>query len=810
MDRRMPISPRHDTGYWKTRVERVLDLQVVIPPGNSTYRRLRTAEQMQRTESLDADDGRVFLRVDVAGELTCTVKVWWEVPGSLFEYELDTSRTTVTLGEVAEILLWSGPTPGLEAMEFVFANAGGSVPASIVADLCAKRRGGRFMRRHWFRDFTGRRAAPMRSVRYDPDPDGKRKKPRPPKSPPCNRPWLAASTEGIQDALRALRRIPIRGSGSGGPVPGSSPEPVVRTCERADSAQDWALDIDSPGAWSVTNADGSTTVYVPDPEAYFNAAYLGQRFQLGLPTSGRTVTFPFTSAFPAGHTVTVDAPWVYLGRCEGFDELWEEVTGGLDRKRLSQYKLCQVLTWTNDNPYLDDFELYRLHTKALLFDPEDDIDTEWNWGTAAPWATHSFTWTCAALWNLLAATFENLPPTIRSERDGTDAWLLDAARVINRFTTVGDPNFEFVVVGLDDWDGLQGAFSLASGTWADQPLWSESIPFRGETDNGYSWWPIPTVVALHAHQLLPFVESASKCYAAARQLTMLAARHRIELSAGQIIADDGTPVHGTAYDVVLQQARRQYTRYVGSLLHPGKTLVHELFHTDITDLSRLDTLLAEDAWAALTEHCSTGCGQEKMSSSWVARVAARVGAPYPSSYTTSKHPSGFRFGVSISNSSECVHPPADGTVIVTSADEAASVYGGSVELAWMIAELGVSSKVTWWPEYDEVKDLDTVVSSYNVVIEETEAALITLRQRYTQEMTAAAAETDPVAAASMYAKAELTEAEIAIAEAWLKYVRGTARRATKQIRTAMQQAFRTQCWGPTDSTRSCKGSGSCG
>jgi len=71
-------------------------------------------------------------------------------------------------------------------------------------------------------------------------------------------------------------------------------------------------------------------------------------------------------------------------------------------------------------------------------------------------------------------------------------------------------------------------------------------------------------------------------------------------------------------------------------------------------------------------------------------------------------------------------------------------------------------------------------------------------------------ETDAVAAAAWFVKAELTAAEIALAEEWLTYVRRTAYRAGHRIRNAMQHAFRTQCWGPTDSTRSCKGSGSCG
>jgi hypothetical protein len=96
-------------------------------------------------------------------------------------------------------------------------------------------------------------------------------------------------------------------------------------------------------------------------------------------------------------------------------------------------------------------------------------------------------------------------------------------------------------------------------------------------------------------------------------------------------------------------AKLVYRAYLGCLAIPGKTLVHEVFHTIPGAFPGSDLALAAGANAALsgmgaagllvtaavdlvaffarlkkTTHCKTGCGQEKMSAWWFAKVLART------------------------------------------------------------------------------------------------------------------------------------------------------------------------------------------
>lgn len=116
----------------------------------------------------------------------------------------------------------------------------------------------------------------------------------------------------------------------------------------------------------------------------------------------------------------------------------------------------------------------------------------------------------------------------------------------------------------------------------------------------------------------------------------------------------------SGFDHQLAKARRYYGAFLGCLGRPGKTLVHELGH--VFGESRVgyyggnSETHVEKIWewrARVSEHCPSGCGQEKTSSTWWQRLGQDFDAAFPTLAPGVKHPEQLLFEGSVSIASNC-------------------------------------------------------------------------------------------------------------------------------------------------------------
>jgi hypothetical protein len=679
LDDAPPPDPRLDTGYWKTRTERVLNLDLDIPGGDTVFRRWLTAAQMQRTASLDARDGLAYVLVVASGELSCQVKIWWEIPGSVFEYELVTSRTTLAFGTVAEIVAWSGPTPGLVCIEFIFSNGGPPVRAAIQMDICAKRLGANFMRRHWYRDATDRTLRTTPAPPFDPDPEGRRRRRRG-RSRCLARGRPAQLTLPSSAVLpSALRSVPHSAATQRTSVIEPIEEPsIVPVCEPAASAIDWVVSEDAPGAWT----EGEVT-RVPDPEAVLAWQRFGDSFTTAPLTGGTAAnTFPLREELFSGVTGDHGTPWyAWIARGDRFDALWAEVTWGLDANRMPQYHLQQVLLGDLWNAYATWSGATTADLDGMLPEPWSVSHTDWNWTVPALWLTNVQLWGMAQLWNVVHSTLDLLPSSVRSPRQGGATWVMDSARVVSRLTSQEEMNLRFAVTDFSTMNGSQGAFSVATGTWNAPSSWRNlaTADFRGQT---YSPDPLPSSITLDARTTIPFFEGAADAFALARLYAMLASRFESQLRARTWSpAGAGT----TAYDSLVDLSRSWYRFHLACMSYPGKVLVHELFHTLRTPSAEEWDTLDSFQFHAETTHCGSGCAQEKMGSAWLLRMGTELGVGYPQ-LNGDLHPTGIATAGSISDSSTCI----------SASDVLLSNEGSTVGLMWSIGDItNVATSVIW-------------------------------------------------------------------------------------------------------------------
>lgn len=188
---------RLDNGTYKTRISRVLARTIAVPSGTSDVKYWFTLEQMQRSARRDSAHGIVYLLIRASGELSADLQFVWEIPCCTNEYEYGVA-VNVPFNSVESAKAWSGPTPGRVGFTLTFTNLGAATSANVTVDLCAKRRGGNFMRGHWIRDplFDAVGASTSLGV-YDPDPEGRRM----PKGRPAKSCGQVAAKAGAKAAL---------------------------------------------------------------------------------------------------------------------------------------------------------------------------------------------------------------------------------------------------------------------------------------------------------------------------------------------------------------------------------------------------------------------------------------------------------------------------------------------------------------------------------------------------------------------------------------------------------------------------------
>lgn len=811
LDRRPPADPRYDTGYWKTRVERILEKAITVPAGASIVRRWLTSEQMQRDSLADAKDGLFFVRVDAAGELSCEARVYWEVPGAVMEYELTTSRTSLTFGAVERIVGWAGPTPGLICLELRFDNLGPATTATVLADVSAKRVGANFMPGHFLRDRTGALRVPHGARAFDPDPEGLRGPRKRPRKRKCLRVVMPVSASPMPRsrvatiALTSGRRARERsrsGSGAAPAPPGSRYEPV---CPPAASAIDWRVGGGADGSWSYVDKDGTIVWVVPDPEVMAAWRQFGENFILTEPRSGVAVLFPLRfDIFDSGDAERLDSWYRWIARCVGFDQVWEEVSQGFEHRRLPQYKLSQMLLDDLSNAYTTDSEGVTVRVADFVNDALDTSRTDWNWAVPAPWLSNPQEWGLMSLVNVINGSLDLLPTAIRSPRTGTTTIVLDSARLVERFTRAGDTNLRLAVVDFDRFFDARGPFSVADGTWAHSATWiaelDAGIEYRGQTNGLAARDPIPASIALNAALTVPYFDAASQCYAMARLLSMIAAKYKGRLL--QRTWDLGNEPVGDAYTVLVDYAKVWYRMHLGALMHPGKTLVHEMFHTTIWHGPDQWSLLEYEDQIADTNHCGSGCGQEKMSSTWLMRVCGEHGAWYPD--WDGDEPFRLLATQVRSSSSTCV-----------SAGEASSFEGGDVSLDWTIDGLGTpEATLTWSFDADLSADTQATVTRLQNDWSNAAAALNARLAAIKSELGTleSARESDfwrylellgPIVEPALLLEQGWDLAAVGVVNAWYAGLIGDLQRGQRD-------RFEQMCWTPTSTSQKCGRFGSCG
>lgn len=664
--------PELDMTYWKTRVHRVLSQRYRVNPGTRTVRIPLDSRLLMLGEGLDPYYGRMWVKVLVTGELSASVKVLWTLPESARSYTF--LSTSLTVDQVVELPLWTGPIPHGVEVELSFVNNGAAADARVTLDAMAKRRGSNFDTGMWLRSDAGS-YQPERLGLWEPDED----------------PEGSASVVPAGACVRTLSHGGVHAA----PMTVPDREDPRWCCTPDESATDW----EDPRA----GAEFHVTTCAPrdfhDPEVVATLKMLAPYAVPGPAPApgdaGPRFTFEytgleaFTSVFSlsperdargfvfAGYPVLKNpAPVRYpsisveagmptlaesVGRCQGFDELWREVTFGLEDRKLPRAILSLLLP-EQIGPGQSD----RWMRMRDIIDADGPMDTDWTWKETAPWLSSDVdawqTWYMISLINLVHSTIHLLPEQIASSfglrkhfhirgfKRKSNKHKFRASQAIWRLDGVHPPFLRI-------WGGNRtiagslimasnNGFSLSTLSWPSPPWGRATFP-PSLTVSGGSGSPraktlplpppIPASFTMSEWFWVPYADAARQLYALARFLTMLAmAERRYDWSgssSNQVGNPGTTDPAGVASEAtsqgLLDAAQVVYRHYLSCLAVPAKTFIHELFHTFRTGElvvagSQGDILLIVDfARKALrANHCQGGCGQEKISTAWLANLGA--------------------------------------------------------------------------------------------------------------------------------------------------------------------------------------------
>lgn len=686
--------------YWKTLVTRVIRRRYRVGAGGSTSARHDLSSQATMLgKGLDPQTGTLFIRITAdPTETSASVAVFWNLPDGTSPYPYLTQ--SLNINEVNEVRLWSGPVPGSVYYVLTLTNLSpGSKDFRIVADVVAKRRGSNFS----LGMCLNIQDPPLMGVGVGPHEfEEPQTTPRKPASSRCGkrvkrRPTLSGAgdrfarrnpgefeqeprqelQEGTPDSTRVGGTARYQNYSFGGQmdytlqsIPRQSCTTRGPTCTPEASAVDW---------WEARRGQ-PTHCAVPDPEveAYvaspdFAGIIAADGMSFSFRNNGLSVNVDFPGSFPTSSAAGLPLTET-LGRCVGFDEVWEEVTQGLDAERLPRWTLRDLLEWV---PGIQGATAWRGRLTEMFrtsgggrtsqeserdiwsygLSPEFWHTSDWQWGRTAVWLNDDYQemWFIASLMNLVHATIDLLPKVIKTTRNKRNivGKFEDFGVWLSRLIT-GNIKWSPGSCGQSDrsfWDGckrrrirahqaawrmggagpaylkvLPGHADETRGNFTEFDLASMSWPGEWLNDwdrNTYGDWPsgktvgfpppIPATLRMNAHAWMPYSDAAGKLFAAAR----LAAMACVQLRSDNI--DDRT---------LLEGAKRLYRAYLGTLAVPGKTFVHELFHTSrgmpVTDSGYAGYLL----WAVRAKrqtHCRTGCGQEKMGTYWYGALGKHHG-----------------------------------------------------------------------------------------------------------------------------------------------------------------------------------------
>ena len=673
--------PELDMTYWKTRVHRVLSQRYRVNPGTRTVRIPLDSRLLMLGEGLDPYYGRMWVKVLVTGELSASVKVLWTLPESARSYTF--LSTSLAVDQVVELPLWTGPIPHGVEVELSFVNNGAAADARVTLDAMAKRRGSNFDTGMWLRSDAGS-YQPERLGLWEPDED----------------PEGSASVVPAGACVRTLSHGGVHAA----PMTVPDREDPRWCCTPDESATDW----EDPRA----GAEFHVTTCAPrdfhDPEVVATLKMLAPYAVPGPApspgTAGPVFTFEYagiTSFTPVGSLsperdargfvfagypvlkaptpvrypstpLEADMPTLAesVGRCDGFDELWRDVTFGLEDKKLPRSILSLLLPEQRGAGQSD-----RWMRMRDIIDADGPMDTDWTWKATAPWLSSDVdmwqTWYMISLINLVHSTMHLIPERIQSnyglrgrfrlrESKRFREHKINSSQAIWRLDGIHPPFLRIfggsrkIVAQIMRAQNLD--FSLNSLMWPT-PIFGRAnftpALFVGKMNSGSPKAktsplpaPIPSAFVMSEWFWVPFANAATQLYSLARILTMFAIaekRHawrednggpgRVNPSA----SDPTRKAPASAVDELFDAAQLVYRHYLACLAIPAKTLIHEIFHTFRTGegwtgllaFSRpasvgLGLILDSVRHGLRTNHCLSGCGQEKLATEWFANVGAKT------------------------------------------------------------------------------------------------------------------------------------------------------------------------------------------
>lgn len=691
----LPCAARRPTdGHFKTRTERIADLTMAVPSGTTVLSRWFTEAQMHRDAVLDAPWGVMFVRIDVTGEVTASLEVLWEVPGAASDYSYDT--VSLTANVISRIVAWEGPVPARVGYRLTLINSGPATRVGVLLDLVAKRPGMKFPTAAWLRDMPEVTHEDAVLPRLIP----RVERANVPKPVGC-RP-AGDEAEGAPEGAEPVDVDTGR--------PDELYEPF---CTPAESAQDWR---DSRAdSWENPEESDKPRYVVPDPEVVRALEVLGAMLELRPP--GNEVDSII--AFPPYSMIGVlsGTPYYkFLGRCEGFDELWAEVTQGLEpgpaQPRLCLLGLNDILSAAGSRYGGNGIEL-----SQLIEVTSTDSDRFWRWKGTAPWFEEPLAWFLVQLVNLISETRGLLPDMIKSPRKrGTQSVAFPDqifSRIDGRWEEGARPLWRLTVVNFDLFNDHVREFDVEKcewDSWTGDSDWEglldgvdDELDARGQTTREFDPLTSSNFASIYVQgeYVVPDMYGAAQTYELARLFTMLAARYQFELSKEQWL----NPVTGAevfpgldAYEGTLKLASLYYRAYLACVLRTGKTLVHELFHTtNRRGLTWLGNVLHT---YGVTDHCKSGCAHEKMSSAWLMRVAREYRAGWLQDQEDG-HTGEITFPTAVSMGSTCANEDTERNGI--------EFYGkgGDVDLEWEIQAYGnIGGGVRWWAEVERGAEYD--------------------------------------------------------------------------------------------------------
>lgn len=654
--------------YFKTTVSRVLSRRFRLSDNSVDQIRWFTDQEMSRLGATQAGEGILFFQFEgddfqpQTGKLT----ILWEMPYGTSVYEYASTTPDINSRAVFSMTAWSGPIPGRVGIRIELPQ--GRPLVTFTLDLVARRRGGNFERGHWLLDRSQRPMFRPELEDFDTKPEG------------TTPPRASAARQACGSTASAARESSSPRSnwnrGEDRPEGGFEPE------EESDGRQ---IPRSSSGQSSRTEEGATVT----------RLRALSTTGSLALNLDGVAMNFPNDLAAELGMaSLSLAELPALLADLGDWTSDWMDVTtiddrlGSLEGHRYPLHWLDKILT--SGNPT---FPLEVESIEDIARSEDERTDTEWEWTTVAPWFDYERTWYAASLVNVLFATKSYLPESIITPRAKNKKRKIESARATRRLDIDRSPRWRLLLDDTSMWlDGARLAISGTTYVWetatfdvqtlswtANQLSPGEVLPTfgksRGSAGNGR--------VHLYGYYVAPFVRAAADLYGLARLLVMV--RVRLE---GQL--------NQRTTRTLDRLAKAAYRAHLGVMGPNLKTLLHELFH--LPHFNLFDGQPNGISWLSRnSDHCRTGCGQEKMSVTWLSEAAVRLALPRLWSYQYSelvdgREPGEVQFSSAVGNND---------TFNIQDNSNCSRIKGDDIFIRWRIVGFSrPTSKVTFEPGGD--------------------------------------------------------------------------------------------------------------